>query len=198
MRANAVRMEYVLSVGILVWCMRMAGHSKWAQIKHKKAAVDAKKSKEFGKIARLIATESRLVGGDANAPSLKVLIDKAKAANMPKDNIERAIQKGAGVGGEAAEEVLYEMYGPGGVAILIEAFTDNRNRTVQELKHLVSELGYQLAGPGSAQWAFSKQNTEWVPTTSTSLSDADTDTLDTLVSKLESHNDVEDVYTNAE
>jgi YebC/PmpR family DNA-binding regulatory protein len=175
----------------------MAGHSKWAQIKHKKAVVDAKRSKEFGKIARLISVESRLVGGDISSPSLKVLIDKAKAANMPKENIERAVQKGAGVGGQAAEQITYEMYGPGGVAILIDTFTDNRNRTVQELKHLVSELGYQLADPGAAQWAFVKNNMVWTPTTTIPVSDTDAEALDVLVSTLEEHDDVEDVYTNA-
>lgn len=175
----------------------MAGHSKWAQIKHKKAVVDAKKSKEFGKIARLITVESRLVGGDTSSPSLKILMDKAKAANMPKENIERAIQKGAGTGETPEEQILYELYGPGGVAVLIDTLTDNRNRTVQELKHLVSLHGCALADPGAAQWAFTKTGQEWTPTVTIPLSDTDAEALLELVSALEEHNDVSDVYTNA-
>lgn len=176
----------------------MSGHSKWSQIKHKKAVVDAKRSKEFGKIARLITAESRLVKGDVSSPSLKVLMDKAKAVNMPKENIERAVLKGSGVGGDSADRILYEMYGPGGVALLIEAYTDNRNRTVQELKHLVSLLGYQLADPGAAQWAFTKTGTAWTPSSTITLSDTDTIALDALVTSLEEHGDVEEVYTNAQ
>lgn len=176
----------------------MSGHSKWSQIKHKKAVVDAKRSKEFGKLAKLIAVESRLSGGDSSSPSLKAVVDKAKAANMPKDNIERAIQKGKGAGGNALESITYELYGPGGVAILIDTTTDNRNRTVQELKHLVSKMNYQLAEPGAASWAFTKQDMEWVATTLIPISDTDAETLDALVQTLEAHDDVDAVYTNAE
>ncbi len=176
----------------------MSGHSKWSQIKHKKALTDAKRSKEFGKIARLIAIESKRVGGDSSAPSLKVLIEKAKASNMPKDNIERAIAKGRGGDVGEAETILYELYGPGGVALLVETATDNRNRTNQELKHLVGKLGYQMAEPGSASWAFRKEGLEWAPTTTIPLSDADAELLATLVEALEAHDDVEVVYANAE
>jgi len=176
----------------------MSGHSKWATIKHKKAVVDAKRSKEFGKIARLIAIESKHVHGDLTAPSLKTIVEKAKAANMPKENIERAIAKGRGGDVSDAESITYELYGPGGVALLVSTLTDNRNRTNQELKHLVGTLGYQMAEPGAASWAFTKETTEWVATTTVPLTDEDTDALVVLVDALEEHNDVQQVYTNAE
>jgi YebC/PmpR family DNA-binding regulatory protein len=177
----------------------MAGHSKWSQIKHKKAAVDAKRSKEFGRLAKTIAIESRAARGDTSSPSLKTAIEKAKAANMPKENIERAVQKGIGGTGAALETITYELYGPGGVAILIDTLTDNRNRTVQELKHVVAKQGYQLAEPGAALWAFTKQDGEWVASSTLLIEDETTATqLESLVEVLEAHDDVEGVYTNAE
>lgn len=178
--------------------LTMSGHSKWSTIKHKKALVDAKRSKEFGKVARLIAVESKRVKGDTSSPSLKVVIEKAKAMNMPKDNIERAVAKGRGGDVNDAESITYEMYGPGGVAILIATLTDNRNRTNQELKHLVSTLGFQMAEPGAASWAFGKDGLGWTPTTLVPVSDSDTDTLAQLVDALEEHDDVQEVFTNAE
>jgi len=176
----------------------MSGHSKWATIKHKKAVVDAKRGKVFSKLAHLIAVESRLARGDINSPALKTIIEKAKATNMPKENIERAILKGKGDGGKNSEQITYEMYGPGGVALLIETYTDNRNRTVAELKHLVSKLGYQLAEPGSASWAFEKEGIEWNATTTLPIEEDVREKLNTLVNTLEEHDDVEYVYTNAE
>jgi transcriptional/translational regulatory protein YebC/TACO1 len=117
---------------------------------------------------------------------------------MPKENIERAIAKGAGSEGAAVEKITYELYGPGGTALIIDTLTDNRNRTVQELKHLVSKLGYTLAEPGSAAWAFSAKDGELVPTTTIPLSDDDADRLAALVDAIEEHDDVQAVYTNAE
>lgn len=175
----------------------MSGHSKWSTIKHKKAAVDAKKGKVFSKIAHLITVESRLSNGNVNSPALKTLIQKAKAENMPKENIERAVAKGVG-GGANNEQITYEMYGPGGVAILIEVFTDNRNRTVSELKHLLSKLGYQLAEPGAAIWAFEKDGAEWKATTTLPLDEELTLKLESLVEAIEEYDDVEAVYTNQE
>lgn len=175
----------------------MSGHSKWSTIKHKKALVDAKRGKEFSKLARLISVESKLAGGDVNSPALKMVIGKAKAANMPKESIERAIVKG--VGGSGGEERLtYELYGPGGVAILINTLTDNKNRTFPEIKHIVSKLGYQLAEPGAAVWAFTSNGAEWKATTTIPLDNDSIDKLEMLVNALEEHNDVESVYTNAE
>lgn len=173
----------------------MSGHSKWSTIKHKKAALDAKKGKVFSKLARLITVESKLAGGDVNSPSLKMIISKAKAENMPKENIERAIAKGLG-GGSEGEQITYELYGPGGVAILIDTYTDNRNRTVSELKHLLSKLGYQLAEPGAALWAFEKVGAEWKPTSTLPLEAELREKLEALVEVIEEHEDVDTVYTN--
>jgi len=176
----------------------MSGHSKWSTIKHKKAAADAKKGKEFSKLAKLIAVESKACGGDITSPGLKAVIDKAKAANMPKDNIERAVLKGKGGEGGELTAITYELYGPGGVAMLADTLTDNNNRTNAEIKHLVSKLGYQIAEPGAASWAFTKENMEWVPVTMVPVEDADAEKLESLVEALEAHDDVEAVYTNAE
>ena len=139
----------------------MAGHNKWSKIKHKKAATDAEKSKVFGKLARFIAVEAKKAGGDKNAPGLRVAIEKARKENMPSENIERAVQKGTRGAGAVPESVVYEAYGPGGVALIIEGLTDNKNRTSQEIKHLLMEHGATLAEPGSASWAFEKKNEEW-------------------------------------
>src|SRR3989344_7289283 len=114
----------------------MAGHSKWVQIKRKKEATDAAKSRVFSRFARLIALESKKAGGKTDAPNLKAIIDRAKAVNMPKENIERAVAKGASKDSGDLEQVVYECYGPAGVAIIVSALTDSRNRTTQELKHL--------------------------------------------------------------
>lgn len=175
----------------------MSGHNKWSKIKHKKAASDATKSKVFSKYARLIAMESKKAGGDTNAPGLRTVIDAARAVNMPKDNIDRAVAKGAGADAEVLESVLYETYGPGGVAILIDAVTDNRNRTGQEIKHLLSKNGYELAAPGSASWAFTKTNMEYVPASTIPVSTEDEEKLMQLLEIIDDHDDVQNVYTNA-
>ena len=138
----------------------MAGHSKWAQIKRKKGAADAKRGNLFTKLARAIQVAARDGGGDpAGNAALANAIQKAKEARMPKENIERAIAKGTGAdsSGEAIEEVLYEGYGPGGVAILVEALTDNRNRTGSEVRHIFSRHGGSLGEPGSVAWTFEKK-----------------------------------------
>ena len=137
----------------------MAGHSKWANIKHRKAAQDKKRGKIFTKIIREITVAARLGGGDvADNPRLRASVDKALGANMPRDTIDRAIQRGAG-GAEGAnvEELVYEGYGPNGVAILVEAMTDNRNRTVAEVRHAFSKYGGNLGTDGSVAYLFSKQ-----------------------------------------
>lgn len=177
----------------------MSGHSKWAQIKRQKASTDAKKAQVFGKLAKLITVKSRNVKGDINSPSLRAAIDRARAANMPKENIERAVLKGKEGGGAAMESVTYEMYGPGGVAVVIDTLTDSRNRTNQELKHLVSEFGYAIAAPGSATWAFTRAPDGTREATSTvELGDGDLTKLETLVEALEERDDVESVTTNAQ
>jgi YebC/PmpR family DNA-binding regulatory protein len=140
----------------------MSGHSKWASIKHKKAIVDSRRGKHFSKLTRAIMVAARDGGGDpVGNPALDLAIRKAKEASMPKDNIERAIAKGTGEGGEAdaIESVLYEGYGPGGVALLVEAFTDNRNRTSAEVRHAFSKNGGSLGEPGSVAYLFDKKGT---------------------------------------
>src|SRR5437763_4878808 len=138
----------------------MAGHSKWAGIKHKKAIVDARRGKLFTKLTRAITVAAKEGGGDPEGnPALALAISKAKDASMPKDNIERAIAKGTGAGAdaEAYETVLYEGYGPGGVALLIEALTDNRNRTGSDVRHAFSKHGGSLGEPGSVAYLFEKR-----------------------------------------
>jgi len=137
----------------------MSGHSKWASIKHKKGAVDAKRGKVFTKIIREISIAARLGGGDPEAnPRLRTAVLKAKIANMPKDNIDRAIKKGTGdLGGSDYVELTYEAYGPGGVAILIEALTDNKNRTAAELRHILSRGGGNLGESGSVAYLFKRK-----------------------------------------
>jgi YebC/PmpR family DNA-binding regulatory protein len=137
----------------------MAGHSKWASIKHKKKAVDAKRGALFTKLTRAITVAAR-DGGDPEAnPTLALAVQKARDASMPKDNIERAIAKGTGADSDADafESVLYEGYGPGGVAILVEALTDNRNRTGSEVRHIFTKHGGNLGEPGSVAWTFEKK-----------------------------------------
>ena len=134
----------------------MSGHSKWASIKHKKGALDAKRGKTFTKIIREMSIAARLGGGDPNSnPRLRTAVDKAKAVNMPADNIKRAIQKGTGeLEGAAYEEITLEGYGPGGVAILVEGTSDNRNRTVAEIRHVFTKNGGNLGGAGSVSYMF--------------------------------------------
>ena len=137
----------------------MSGHNKWSKIKNKKAVTDAQKSKIFGKLVRFISVESKKAKGDVNAPGLRTAIEKAKEANVPSDNIERAIKKGVGGEGGEMEQIVYESYGPGGSALIIEALTENRNRAAQEIKHILSKNGFTLAGIGSVTWSFVKEIT---------------------------------------
>lgn len=175
----------------------MSGHSKWSKIKHKKASTDARKSKVFSKLVRFITVEAKKAKGDRNAPGLRVAIEKARAENMPADNIDRAIDK-ASASSDELEALTYEAYGPGGAAIIIEGYTDNRNRTAQEIKHLLSKNGGTLANPGSALWAFQKNaEGKLEPLSPIDLSDEDLEKLASLIDELEEHDDVSEVYTNA-
>ena len=137
----------------------MAGHSKWAQIKRKKAVVDAKRGQVFTKIIKEITVAARLGGGDEDAnPRLRQAVLSAKAANMPADNVKRAVQKGTGeLPGISYEEAMFEGYGPGGVAIMVEVTTDNRKRTVAELRHLITKHGGNLGETGCVAWMFNKK-----------------------------------------
>src|SRR6266516_286102 len=138
----------------------MSGHSKWSSIKHKKGAADAKRGKLFTKLARAITVAARDGGGDPDGnPALATAVQKARDASMPKDNIQRAIDRGAGVGSDAAaiERILFEGYGPGGAAILVEALTDNRNRTSADVRHAFAKHHGSLGEPGSVAWIFEKR-----------------------------------------
>lgn len=152
----------------------MSGHSKWAQIKHKKAHTDAKKGKVFSKIVKEITVAARLGGGDSTGnPRLRTAIEKAKEVNMPHENIKRAIMKGTGeLPGVSYEESVYEGYGPGGAAILLEVLTDNRNRTGSEIRHIMTKNGGSLGEAGCVAWMFSKKGYILVDKTKT-----DEDTL---------------------
>ncbi len=137
----------------------MSGHSKWHSIKHKKGAADAKRGKVFTKIIKELTIAARLGGGDPDAnPRLRTVVAEAKAVNMPADNIKRAIRRGTGEEpGVSYEEVLYEGYGPGGAALMIDVLTDNRNRTVSEVRHLLSKNGGNLGESNSVAWMFEKK-----------------------------------------
>lgn len=175
----------------------MGGHNKWSQIKRQKGANDAAKSKIWAKLSRRITVESKKAGGDANASNVRAVVETAKKENMPKDAIERAVAKGSGAGASEMEAITYEAYGPGGAAIIIETLTDSRNRTAQEIKHLLSENGLALAAPGSAAWAFTKTFEGYEPQTTVTLVAEDNDRLMEILEAIDAHDDVENVFTNA-
>jgi YebC/PmpR family DNA-binding regulatory protein len=160
------------------WRTFMSGHSKWSQIKHKKANTDSKRGKAFTKIVKEISVAARSGGGDPDGnPRLRTAIEKAKEANMPSDNIKKAVMKGTGeLPGTTYEESVYEGYGPGGAALLIEALTDNKNRTVSEIRHILSKNGGSLGEAGCVAWMFEKKGYLLVE-----KSKADEDTLLSLV-----------------
>ena len=149
-----------VAAGRLLDSKAMSGHSKWASIKHKKAATDAKRGQLFTKLARAIAVAAREGGGDPDSNfTLAAAIEKAKGYSMPKDNIQRAIDRGTGAGGsdEQIERVVYEGYGPGGAAILVDTLTDNRNRTGADVRNAFDKAGGSLGEPGSVAWQFEKK-----------------------------------------
>lgn len=162
----------------------------------KMADNNEKKSKVFGKLARLISMEAKKSGGNLTSPGLKAAIEKARKENMPNDNIERAIKK---TDGAEMLPILFEFYGPGGVGILATGLTDNNNRTNQELKHLLSLHGTALGGVGSVAWNFTKSpEGDWVANIKTALSSEDLEKLSALVDALEDRDDIQDVYTSVE
>ncbi|MEK7601870.1 MAG: YebC/PmpR family DNA-binding transcriptional regulator [Patescibacteria group bacterium] len=177
----------------------MSGHSKWSQIKRQKGVTDAAKSRTFSRFARLITIEAKKSGGNLSSPALMSAIERAKAANMPKENIERAVQKGNAKDASELEQVVYEFYGPGATALIVEALTDNKNRTTQEIKHLLTKNGYALGSPGSALWAFRKlPGGRFTPNEPlTDVSGADEEQLGELLSLFDEHDDVQEVFTNA-
>lgn len=175
----------------------MSGHNKWSQIKRQKGVTDAQKSKTFSKYARLITAESKKAKGNRDAPGLRATVEKARAENMPNENIERAIKK-ATDNSVIMDSITYESYGPGGSAMIIEALTDNRNKAAQEIKFILSKHGFELAGMGSATWAFAKEGMSWKPTTTIPLEESDLELLGKLVEELEDNDEVQEVFTNAE
>lgn len=176
----------------------MSGHNKWSQIKRQKSVTDAAKSRVFARYARLISLETKKSNGILSAPGLAVAIARAKSANMPKDNIERAIAKGMSKDSGNLEQAVYEAYGPSGVAILIDALTDNKNRTTQEIKHLLLEKGVELAPLGAASWAFTKTSGACTPNEPLiELEGADEERLGSILEAIDEHGDVQEVFTNA-
>ncbi len=175
----------------------MSGHNKWSQIKNAKAKTDGARSKVFAKMVKLLSVESKKAGGDVNSPGLRNAIEKARKVNMPMDNIDRAVKKGTD-GSESLEKVIYEIYGPEGSQIIVTALTDSTNRTNQEIKHLVSKNGASMGGAGSVMWnfTFDVQTSEYTPQTSMEISDSAEETLNNLLSLLDDHDDVEDIFTN--
>lgn len=176
----------------------MSGHNKWSKIKHKKAATDAQRSKLFSKHAMMITMEARKAGGDPTSAGVLAAIERAKKDSMPKENIDRAVAKGSGVGGAALEEVVFEAFGPGGVGMIITAVTDNNNRTAPEVKHIFHKAGFQLGAPGSALWAFTKIDGRYIPTNPLEINDDDGEKLASLIEALEDQDDVQEIFTTTD
>jgi len=175
----------------------MSGHSKWHNIKRKKGKEDAKRSKIFSKMSRLISVAAREGGKDPDAnPALRLAIQKAKDANMPKDNIDRAIKKGAGeLGGVDYKEHIYEGYGPEGGAFLLQCLTDNPNRTVSEIRNLFSRYGGNLGEKGSTAYIFDSNTKE--ATFNIDVSDqSKAEKIDELIEELEDHDDIQEIFHN--
>lgn len=177
----------------------MSGHSKWSQIKRQKGSEDAKRAQTFTKLGRDVTIAARHGGGDpAGNPALRAAVEKAKALNMPKANIERAIARGTGtLEGVHVEHVTYEGYGPGGVGFLVECLTDNKNRTVAQLRNIFSQYGGSIGDPGSVAYAFTGMPP--VPTFTIPLSgDVEIEKTIDLIDELEEMDDVLHVYHNAQ
>ena len=176
----------------------MAGHSKWKNIRRKKEALDFKKSQSFTKIEKLISVASKRGGGDpVSNPELRLQIEKAKEARMPKENIERAIKKGTGeLEGVSYEEVVYEAFGPDGGAFIIECVTDNKNRTVAELRTIFSKNGGSLGTVGSTSYIFGNDFNN--PIFKVKLNPENEEFVDNILSFLDESDDVVEVYTNYE
>ncbi|MFA6458880.1 MAG: YebC/PmpR family DNA-binding transcriptional regulator [Candidatus Paceibacterota bacterium] len=175
----------------------MSGHNKFSKIKHLKAKNDAQKSKIYTKLGRVIAVEAKKANGNLSSPGLAAAIEKARKENMPNDTIERAIKK-ATDNSAVMEDIVYEAYGPGGIAMLIDVLTDNRNKASQEIRAILARHDVSLASPGSASWAFEKTSEGRAPISTMPLEEADVEKLTKLVEELEANDDVQEVYTNAE
>ena len=174
----------------------MSGHSKWSKVKNRKAVTDKVKSKINTKMAKLISVAIKMANGDVKSANVQAAVKKARENNVPNENIERALKK---IDNAAqVESVMYEAYGPGGVALMIEALTDNRNKAAAEVKHILAENGSVLAAPGSASWAFTKTAEGYMPNTMAPISEEDGAKLDNLIEALEDNDEVQEIWTNAE
>jgi YebC/PmpR family DNA-binding regulatory protein len=174
----------------------MSGHNKWSKVKNKKAVTDAKKGKIYTKMAKVIGVEIKKANGDIKSAGVQAAVKKAREYNVPNENIERALKKNDNA--LQMESIMYETYGPGGVAIMIEALTDNRNKAAGEIKHILTENGSALAAPGSASWAFTKTIEGYLPNTMVEISEEDGLKLDKIIEELEDNDEVQEIYTNAE
>jgi len=176
----------------------MSGHNKWTNIHVRKEAMDKKRGKVFSKVAKVIEIAARKGNDPVTNPSLRAAIEKAKSYNMPNDNIQRAIKKGSGENKEGQlEEILYEAYGPGGAAIIIEVITDNKNRIVSELKHILNSFGGTLSGTGSVTYVFDRQGTDWVPKYPMDIADESIkEQIIKLFETLDDNDDVNEIYSN--
>ena len=177
----------------------MSGHSQWKNIKYRKEIVDKKRAKLFSKISRLIIVATKEKGADPETnPQLRTAIEKAQNVNMPKENIDRAIKKGSGqLQGENLEEITYEAYGPAGVAFIIEVITDNKNRTVAEIKHILNSFNGKMAETGSVRYQFDKANSGWQAKYPIEINDPKTkEKLTKLTDQLEENDDIQEVYSS--
>lgn len=171
----------------------MSGHNKWQQIRHKKGVADQKKGQVFSKLANKITITARGGTDPASNYRLQSAIDEARAANVPKENIERAIKQAAEKDATNVEEVVIQAMGPGGIAVVVEAITDNKNRTINEIRHLLGEHAFKMVPEGSLNWAFSQN---WTPVAPIEANQESKEKLDKLLGVLGENDDVEKVYTN--
>ena len=179
----------------------MSGHSKWSTIKHQKAITDIRKGKIFSKMSRLISIAAKNGGENPNDnPNLRLTIEKAHSLNMPKEKIERAIKRGVGkLEGEKIEEVIYEAYCPFGIALIIKTITDNKNRTLSEIRHILSKHQAKLAKSGSVKYLFEKKEDKWMPKYPININDENNkEQLKKLFDELSEQNDVQEIFNNIE
>lgn len=175
----------------------MSGHSKWSTIKHKKALTDAKKGKAFSKLSVLVSVAAKTGGDVSMNPTLRLAVDRAKQAGMTKDIIERAIKRGKGeLGGAVLEEMVYEVYGPGGVGIMVEAVIDNKNRTVAEIKAVLNKFGGKLAEPGAVSYLFEKQGVVSVEKSELSADDLTLTAIDAGAKDIDESGESITIYTD--
>ena len=171
----------------------MSGHSKWSQIKHKKGVSDQKKGQIFSKLAKKISIATREGTDPAGNYKLQSAIEEARSFNMPRENIERAVKRASDKDAAALDEVIIQAMGPGGVAIIVEGITDNKNRTINDVRHILAENNFKMVPENSLNWMFGPG---WVPHTPLGLDQAAQEKLDKLFEDLDNHDDIENMHTN--